>query len=132
MIPGFLLCNRAVILAVAKIMLDFTPQPNGQEQMYFLLNRHINLQIWTLPSHDHPMIPNTLSGRVPFCVMLHKLPDSNPNSLMGGENWRIPSPAPVMLSSPLLHVMRPIGPMPRAWDLIDVIQLSKETYALKD
>ncbi|KAH7833368.1 hypothetical protein Vadar_005577 [Vaccinium darrowii] len=79
-----------------------------------------------MSSHDHPMIPNTLSRHVPFRVRLHKLSNSNPNSLMGGQNWRRPSPALVMPPTPLLHVKRPIGPILSAWDLIDVIQLQRK------
>ncbi|KAH7835522.1 hypothetical protein Vadar_026936 [Vaccinium darrowii] len=77
-------------------------------------------------SHDHPMIPNTLSGHVPFCDMLHKLPDFNPKTLMGSQNWRRPSPEPVILPYPLLHVKRTIGPMPSALDVIDVSQLQRK------
>ncbi|KAI8537476.1 hypothetical protein RHMOL_Rhmol09G0026300 [Rhododendron molle] len=79
-----------------------------------------------MSSHDLPMIPNTLSGHVPFSDMLRKLPDANPDCLMGGQNWRRPSPATAMLPSPSLLMKRPIEPVSRAWDVIDVSQLQRE------
>ncbi|KAF7133007.1 hypothetical protein RHSIM_Rhsim09G0022500 [Rhododendron simsii] len=79
-----------------------------------------------MSKYDLPMIPNTLSGHVPFSDMLRKLSDANPDCLLGGQNWRRPSPAPAMLPSPSLLVKRPIRPVSRAWDVIDVSQLQRE------
>lgn len=81
MIPGFRLCIQAVMLAVPKITLDLLSTESPYQSLQ--INRS---------SYDHPMIPNTLSGLVPFRDMLHKLPDSIPNITMGSQNWRRPSP----------------------------------------
>ncbi|XP_059632931.1 flowering time control protein FPA-like [Cornus florida] len=61
---------------------------------------------------------------------MHKLPDTNPNTLTGGPSWSKSSPVPGMLpSSPVLKP--PFRPMSRALDVFEANQIQRESKRLR-
>ncbi|XP_057460509.1 flowering time control protein FPA-like isoform X1 [Actinidia eriantha] len=106
-------------------------------------------------NHNRPLVPNALSRPAPSggvlgpnrlmrpfgpqgsfetllsgpefndLSALNKRLDANPNSLIGGPNWRRSSPAPGIFPSPSQVAKRPVSS--GAWDVFDANQLQRES-----
>lgn len=133
----------------------FHPGINGPRPGVFLNENPFQHSQMDVYGQNCPAVPSNFHGRLPPRVVgpdmpmrplappgsfealppgsdfsdsaiLHKLPDTNPITVMGGPNWRRSSPTPGMHASPSAGMKPSTRPLSGPWDVFDGSQLQRE------